>query len=34
MVDYGKNLSYKKTGTLSKAKTSNVYLGNGDNIVF
>jgi 7,8-dihydropterin-6-yl-methyl-4-(beta-D-ribofuranosyl)aminobenzene 5'-phosphate synthase len=29
-----KNLSYKKTGTLSKAKTSNVYLGNGDNIVF
>lgn len=29
-----KNLSYKKTGTLAKAKTSNVYLGNGDSIVF
>jgi len=29
-----KNLSYKKTGSLAKAKTSNVYLGNGDSIVF
>ena len=29
-----KNLSYKKTGTLAQAKTSNVYLGNGDEIVF
>ncbi|MCK9230178.1 MAG: MBL fold metallo-hydrolase [Syntrophales bacterium] len=29
-----KNLSYKKVGTLARAKTSNVYLGNGDDIVF
>ncbi|MFH2129103.1 MAG: MBL fold metallo-hydrolase [bacterium] len=29
-----KNLAYKKTGTLAGAKTSNVYLGNGDEIIF
>jgi len=29
-----KNLSYKKTGTLAKANTSNVYLGNGDEVIF
>jgi 7,8-dihydropterin-6-yl-methyl-4-(beta-D-ribofuranosyl)aminobenzene 5'-phosphate synthase len=29
-----KNLSYKKTGTLAKAKTSNVYIGNGDEVFF
>jgi hypothetical protein len=29
-----KNLSYKKTGTLAKSKTSNVYIGNGDDVFF
>ena len=29
-----KNLSYKKVGSLARAKTSNVYLGNGDEMIF
>ena len=28
------NKSYKKVGTLAKAKTSNLYIGNGDSVVF
>ncbi|MBR9980595.1 MAG: MBL fold metallo-hydrolase [Desulfatitalea sp.] len=28
------NLSYKKVGTLARAKTSNVYIGNGDSVTF
>ncbi|MFH1058551.1 MAG: MBL fold metallo-hydrolase [Pseudomonadota bacterium] len=29
-----KNKSYKKVGTLAKAKSTNVYIGNGDSVVF